>query len=84
LRLHRENQSERPYPNQHLAFALPTLKLYDSQRLALDDIYKFTKGQGYAVLICQSKTDKQVPPTVRKLLPGAGAGAGAEAAHTLN
>ena len=62
---------------------LPPLKLHDSQRLALNDIYKFTKGQGYMVLIFRSKTDKQVPPTVRKLPPAAGAvaGAGAEAAH---
>jgi hypothetical protein len=27
----------------------PPLKLYEFQKLVLDDIYKFTKGQGYMI-----------------------------------
>ena len=48
-----------------MALNPPPLKLYDSARLALDDIYKLAKGQGYAVSTFRSKTDKQVPPTMR-------------------
>ena len=50
-----------------MALNPPPLKLYDSAQLALDDIHEFAKGQGYRVLTFRSKTDKQTPPTVRKL-----------------
>jgi hypothetical protein len=50
-----------------MALNPPPLKLYDSAKLALDDIHEFVKGQGYAVSVFRSKTDKQVPPTVRKM-----------------
>ena len=50
-----------------MALNPPPLKLYDSARLALNNIHKFAKGQGYAVSTFRLKTDKQVPPTVRKM-----------------
>ena len=50
-----------------MALNPPPLKLYDCASLALDDIHEFVKGQGYAVLTFRSKTDKQSPPTVRKM-----------------
>jgi len=83
LRLHRENQSARP-PKCTIVLNPPPLKLYDSQKLALNNIYEFTKGQGYIVLIFRLKTNKQVPPTVRKLPLGAGAGAGIAAEAYLS
>jgi len=50
-----------------MALNPPLLKLYNSAQLALDDIHKFTKEQDYGVSTFRSKTDKQVPLTVRKL-----------------
>jgi hypothetical protein len=50
-----------------MALNPPPLKLYDCASLALDDIHKFVKGQGYAMPTFCSKTDKQSPPTVRKM-----------------
>ena len=50
-----------------MALNPPPLKLYDCASLALDDIHEFVKGQGYAVSTFCSKTDKQSPPTVRKM-----------------
>ena len=50
-----------------MALNPPLLKLYDCVSLALDDIHEFVKGQGYAVLTFRLKTDKQLPPTVRKM-----------------
>jgi hypothetical protein len=50
-----------------MALNPPPLKLYDSTRLALNDVYKFAKRQGYAVSTFRLKTDKQVPPTMRKM-----------------
>ena len=44
-----------------------TNNFFRASRLALDDIHEFTKGQDYGVLSFRSKTDKQVPPTVRTL-----------------
>jgi hypothetical protein len=41
-----------------MALNPPPLKLYDSAKLALDDIHEFVKGQGYAVSVFRSKTDK--------------------------
>ena len=41
-----------------MALNPPLLKLYDYASLALDDIHKFIKGQGYAVLTFRLKTDK--------------------------
>ena len=65
-------------PKHYLVFALPTptstmtlnpppRKVYDFPELAIDNINKFAKGQGYAVATFRSKTDKQTPPTVRKI-----------------
>ena len=54
LRLYRENQSARP-PKCTMVLNPPLLKLYDSQKLALNNIYKFTKGQGYIVSILTSR-----------------------------
>jgi len=50
-----------------MALNPPPLKLYDCASLALDNIHEFVKGQGYAVSTFRSKTDKQSPPTVRKM-----------------
>jgi len=50
-----------------MALNPPPLKLYDYVNFALDDINEFAKGQGYAVSKFRSKTDKQTPPTVRKI-----------------
>ena len=50
-----------------MALNPPPLKLYDYANFALDDINEFAKGQGYAVSKFRSKTDKQTPPTVRKM-----------------
>ena len=50
-----------------MALNSPPLKLYDCVSFALDDINEFAKGQGYAVSKFRSKTDKQTPPTVRKM-----------------
>ena len=50
-----------------MALNPPPLELYDSAKLALDNIHEFVKGQGYAVLVFRSKTDKQVPLTVHKM-----------------
>jgi hypothetical protein len=41
-----------------MALNLPSLKLYDCASLALNDIHKFVKGQGYAVSTFRLKTDK--------------------------
>ena len=41
--------------------------MYDFPEVAIDDINKFAKGQGYAVATFRTKTDKQTPPTVRKI-----------------
>jgi len=41
-----------------MALNPPLLKLYDSAKLALDDIHEFIKGQGYVVLVFYLKTDK--------------------------
>jgi hypothetical protein len=49
-----------------MALNPPPLKLYNSARLTLNNIYEFAKGQGYTVSTFCSKTDKQVPPTVHK------------------
>ena len=57
-------------PKHYLVFALPTptstmalnpppRKVYDFPELAIDNINKFAKGQGYAVATFRSKTDKQ-------------------------
>jgi len=45
-------------PISTIAFNLPPLKLYDCVSLALNNIYEFVKGQGYAVLTFRLKTDK--------------------------
>ena len=50
-----------------MALNPPPLKLYNYANFALDNINKFAKGQGYAVLKFRLKTDKQTPPTVRKI-----------------
>ena len=50
-----------------MAFNPLPLKLYDYINFAFDNINKFTKGQGYAVLKFRSKTDKQILLTVRKI-----------------
>ena len=50
-----------------MALNPPPLKLYDCTNFALNNINKFIKGQGYAVSKFRSKTDKQSPPTVRKM-----------------
>ena len=50
-----------------MALNPPPQKVYDFPKLAIDDINEFTKGQGYAVATFRSKTDKQTPPTVRKI-----------------
>ena len=50
-----------------MALNPPPLKLYDCASLALNNIHEFVKGQGYAVTTFRSKTDKQSPPTVRKM-----------------
>ena len=50
-----------------MALNPPPSELYDCAQFALDDINKFAKGQGYAVSKFRSKTDKQSPPTVRKM-----------------
>jgi len=50
-----------------MALNPPPLKLYDCANLALNDIYKFVKRQGYAVLTFRLKTNKQLLPTVRKM-----------------
>jgi hypothetical protein len=52
-----------------MALNSPPLKLYDCASFALDDINEFAKGQGYTVSKFRSKTDKQSPPTVRKMRP---------------
>jgi hypothetical protein len=43
------------------------LKLYDSAKLALNNIHEFVKGQGYTVSVFRLKTNKQVLPTMRKM-----------------
>ena len=50
-----------------MALNPPPLELYDCAQSALNNINKFAKGQGYAVSKFRSKTDKQSPPTVRKM-----------------
>ena len=50
-----------------MALNPPPLKLYDYTNFALNNINEFAKGQGYAVSKFRSKTDKQTPPTVRKI-----------------
>jgi hypothetical protein len=50
-----------------MALNPPPLKLYDCVSLALNNIYKFVKGQGYIVLTFRLKTDKQLLPTIRKM-----------------
>ena len=50
-----------------MALNPPLLELYDCAQFALNDINEFAKGQGYMVLKFRSKTDKQSPPTVRKM-----------------
>ena len=57
------------YPKHYLVFALPIptfiialnpplWKVYDFLELAIDNINKFVKGQGYTVTTFRSKTDK--------------------------
>ena len=41
-----------------MALNPPPYKVYDFPELAIDDINKFVKGQGYAVTKFRSKTDK--------------------------
>ena len=41
--------------------------MYDFPEVAINDINKFVKGQGYVVATFRTKTDKQTPPTVRKI-----------------
>ena len=55
------------FPTSTMALNPPPLKLYDCASLALDDIHEFVKGQGYTMSTFRSKTDKQSPPTVRKM-----------------
>ena len=50
-----------------MALNPPPHKVYDFPELAIDDINEFAKGQGYAVTKFRSKTDKQIPPTMRKI-----------------
>ena len=50
-----------------MALNPPPLKLYNCASLALNNIHKFVKGQGYAVTTFHSKTNKQSPPTVHKI-----------------
>src|SRR6266567_6836839 len=56
-----------PFPTSTIALNAPPLKLYNSANFALNDINEFAKGQGYTVSKFRSKTDKQTPPTVRKM-----------------
>ena len=53
-----------------MALNPPPRKVYDCPELAIDDINEFAKGQGYAVTKFRSKTDKQIPPTTRKIWLG--------------
>ena len=55
------------FPTSTMALNLPPLKLYNCANFALNNINKFAKGQGYAVLKFRSKTDKQILPIVRKI-----------------
>jgi len=50
-----------------MALNPPPQKVYDFSELAINDINKFIKGQGYMVTTFRSKTDKQTLPTVRKI-----------------
>ena len=50
-----------------MALNPPPLELYDCTQFALNNINKFAKGQGYAVLKFRLKTDKQLLLTVRKM-----------------
>ena len=50
-----------------MALNLPPYKVYDFLELAINDINEFAKGQGYAVIKFQSKTNKQIPPTTQKI-----------------
>ena len=50
-----------------MALNPPPRKVYDFPELAINDINEFAKGQGYTVATFRSKTDKQTPPTVRKI-----------------
>jgi hypothetical protein len=56
-----------PIPTFTMALNPPPQKVYDFPEVAIDDINKFAKGQGYAVATFRTKTDKQTPPTVRKI-----------------
>ena len=53
-----------PPPAFTMALSPPPCKVYDFPELAINDINEFAKGQGYAVTKFQSKTDKQIPPTI--------------------
>jgi hypothetical protein len=50
-----------------MALNPPPQKLYAFLQEGIDDINEFAKGQGYGVSIYRSKTDKQIPPVVRKV-----------------
>ena len=64
--------SHLPYLSPTFTIALnpPPYKVYDFLELAIDNINEFIKGQGYAVTKFRSKTDKQIPPTARKIWLG--------------
>ena len=55
------------FPIPTMALNLPLLKLYDCISFTFNNIYEFVKGQGYIVLTFHLKTNKQSPPTVRKI-----------------
>ncbi len=50
-----------------MALNAPPLKLYNCANFALNNINKFAKGQGYIVSKFRLKTNKQTPPTLRKI-----------------
>ena len=85
LHLFKRATDARIYPKHYLAFGLPIptstialnpppWKVYDFPELAINNINKFTKGQGYTVATFQSKTDKQILPTMRKIWLGCAKG----------
>jgi len=47
-----------PIPTFTMALNPPPQKVYDFPEVAIDDINKFAKGQGYAVATFRTKTDK--------------------------
>ena len=47
-----------PLPTFTMALNPPPYKVYDFLELAIDDINKFVKGQGYVVIKFQFKTNK--------------------------